>query len=164
MHISLIDAPSDKYGALTGLSRPLVHTMNQASMNRSTHEALLALLHWAVERMEGHVTDDLAAHEAMVRGEPVIPAIAQESDENRPPESTQDASTAVAEGGSPTEAEKPAESARSATLADAVPLSLDMVADSEADSAAQAEIAAIEGTPAEAPAVVAPVKRVAKPK
>ena len=44
MHISAIDAPSDKYGAVSDVARPLIHKLNQASMSGSTYDALHTLL------------------------------------------------------------------------------------------------------------------------
>jgi hypothetical protein len=61
MHINLIDAPSDIYGAVSSVSRPLVHALNEATMHRSTYDALAALLAWAAPQMDA-VRDALDEH------------------------------------------------------------------------------------------------------
>lgn len=64
MHVSAIDAPSDIYGAVTDVSRPLIYKLNQASMQRSVYDALYELLTWAVAQLEQGMSESLSIHEA----------------------------------------------------------------------------------------------------
>lgn len=167
MHLSAIDAPSDLYGEVTDVSRPLIYKLNQASMRAGTYDALHSLLVWALASMEGVVKRDLDAH-IKVEGLPLH--VLATPAEIRPPESLSDARTDTDAGESITNEPESVVEAPSPAAAEIVPLTGDMLPDSAEDVAAEAEIAAAVaevGAPAPAPVEVAPAAkttRVAKPK
>lgn len=47
MVLSQMDIPRDQYGAVSDVARPLLHRMNQATMDGSTFDALVDLIRWA---------------------------------------------------------------------------------------------------------------------
>lgn len=157
MHVSAIDAPSDIYGAVSDVSRPLLYKMNQASMQRSTHVALVELLEWALLTLTGGLHESLERHE---RKTGVAPQIKAPAEENRPPESTQDARTGAAVGGNTNESVK---SRVAPSLTDAVPLTLESLEETAEDEALEAEVVA-EGIPAAQEPAVASKKTLTKPK
>lgn len=167
MHISAIDAPSDIYGEVTDVSRPLIYKLNQARMSATTYNALKALLAFAQSALDGSVKADLdehLAHEGLPTHEEATAA------ETRPSESTQDAQTQAPEGKTMPEGEKPAEDAGNHLAEETTPLTEEMLGDTAEDLAAEAEVAQAiaaeaakeEATVAEVPAK--PATRVAKPK
>ena len=50
-YVSPIDVPADPTGAVSDVSRPLLHRMNQATLSASTLHALERLLDWANAKM-----------------------------------------------------------------------------------------------------------------
>lgn len=108
MHISAIDAPSDQYGAVSDVARPLIHKLNQASMSSSTYESLHKLLVWGLEQLEGNVAKDLNAF----NGYSFV------ADEKPATESTQDAQTPEGEGNDLTETQSQATGAENASAED----------------------------------------------
>lgn len=50
-YVSPIDVPADPTGAVSDVSRPLLHRMNQATLSASTLHALERLLEWANAKM-----------------------------------------------------------------------------------------------------------------
>lgn len=159
-HVSAINAPSDIYGAVADVSRPLIYKLNQASMQRSTHIALRALLVWALAELDGNLQESLDMHEARNSVPAAEVATIAEAPENELPETPAESLSAVAEGDSVTEVPKAPVASPSMTVADATPLTLESLGETPADAAAEAEVAAIE---AESLAVVK-TTRVAKPK
>jgi hypothetical protein len=64
MHLNAQDTPSDIYGSVSDVSRPLVYKLNQATMQRSTYDALELLLVWALANLQGTIKAELGLHEA----------------------------------------------------------------------------------------------------
>lgn len=108
MHISAIDAPSDQYGAVSDVARPLIHKLNQASMSSSTYESLHKLLVWGLAQLEGNVAADLKAF----NGYSFV------ADEKPATESTPNESSEGGEGNDLTENQTPATGAENAPAND----------------------------------------------
>ena len=160
MHLSAIDAPSDKYGAVTDVSRPLLYKLNQASMNRNTHEALSELLVWALAQLMDGVKDSLDAHERHIG---LLAPIEVSEEENRPSESLPDAQSQADVGDTTDEGIKSLAAPASITVKDAVPLTLDSLDESVEDNALAAEVAKVEQASTEVPAVTPHKKNIPKP-
>lgn len=145
-HISMIDVPSDTYGEVSTLTRPLVDRLNHASMSRSTFDALSTLLTWALACMT-QVEQDLHAHEVHTGVVSAPSTYVPETpvagvNENEATETSVDASSLVGEGNPVGEDANPATGA--ANSSEHVPLPA-ITPDEEAAEAAQdAEIAQAE--------------------
>lgn len=141
MHVSAIDAPSDVYGAVTDVSRPLIYKLNQASMQQSTFEALHALLSWALAQLEGNVRESLHEHQVNegipvdVAPEVVVPEITLTETPVEP-------LSLVPLDDDLTTEPKSLVAAHEATVAEAVPLTADMLDETAEDAALAAEITA----------------------
>lgn len=108
MHISAINAPSDKYGAVSDVARPLIHKLNQASMSGSTYDALRTILVWGLEQLEGNIKKDLDVFTGSV----------YVAEDNRATESTQDASSEPVQWHDIANGSKPATGAENASAED----------------------------------------------
>ena len=56
------DAPADRYGRVSSVTRPLLHALNQARVHEDTFTRLTALLSWAVDTLETQVREELDAN------------------------------------------------------------------------------------------------------
>lgn len=167
MHISAIDAPSDQYGAVSDVARPLIHKLNQASMSSSTYESLHKLLVWGLEQLEGNVVKDLNVFNGYSDEKPVTESTQDAQD-------AQDAQTPEGEGNDLTETQSQATGAENASAEDsgenapakpaenvelvqgipAVVLTLDSLKDGNEDDEAVGPTPAPAAPVAEAPKVV----------
>ena len=111
MHISAIDAPSDMYGAVSDVARPLIHKLNQASMSSSTYEALYTLLLWATAQLENNIRLDLEHFQGH-------PQVAQS---NETTESTKDETSADGQGNDIDPNANPAQEPETSAPEDLVP-------------------------------------------
>jgi hypothetical protein len=160
MHISAMDVPSDMYGSVSDVARPLVHKLNQATMSQSTYDALDVLLTWALKSLHKQVKPDLELFTG-VKGESVAEALTQEPSEPSEPESLEpldfddhsegiDITAIVAEATEQIDAvhaaEVPAEVPAEPESVVIKPLTLDMLPDADDEEPAVV-----------APVVVAPV-------
>ncbi len=161
MHVSAIDAPSDVYGSVTDVSRPLIYKLNQASMQQSTFEALHALLTWALARLEGNVKESLHEHQVN-EGIPVDVAPEVVVPEITPTETPVEPLSLVPLDDDLTEEPKSLVAAPEASVAEAVPLTADMLDESAEDAALDAEITA-ETAEVVAEAVVTPTESTVAP-
>lgn len=155
MHVSQIDAPSDMYGAVSAVSRPLIFMLNQAGMQRSTYEALHKLLVWSLAQLEDGIHADLIIHEhhtGVVRE--VLPAV--ELTENQLPETPVEPQTPAEPSTPIAEEVKSIVGGANASVADAVPLTADMLDEDAEDAALEAQVEAV--------AVAPKVTKVTKPK
>ena len=154
MHVSQIDAPSDMYGTVSDVSRPLIFKLNQAGMQRSTYEALHKLLVWSLEQLEDGIHKDLLIHEGhqgIVRE--VLPVV--ELAEIVLPETPAEPQTPVEPSNPIAEEVKSLVGGANASVADAVPLTADMLGEDAEDAALEAQVDAV--------AVAPKVTKVAKP-
>ena len=141
MHVSAIDAPSDVYGAVTDVSRPLIYKLNQASMQQSTYEALHALLSWALVQLESNVLESLHQHQvhAGIAVDSAPDVVVQEI---TPTETPVEPLSLVPLDDDLTEEPKSLVAAPEASVAEAVPLTADMLEETAEDAALAAEITA----------------------
>lgn len=181
MHVSMIDAPSDQFGAVTDVSRPIVHKLNQATMQRSTFNALRDLLVWALTTLDSGIEDSLDAFEAHEIAqherdkEPLARADATTETPVEPIFTVNVSNPFIEKPSQATEPEKPVSN-------EIVPLDANTLGDTAEDLAAEAELEAalsvaaptVEATPevvaevpvevvVETPAVVTRAAKVAKP-
>lgn len=159
MHISAMDVPSDMYGSVSDVARPLVHKLNQATMSGSTYEALEVLLKWAIDTLETKVKPDLELFTG-VKGESVAEVLAIEPakesvQESAEPEDFDDHSEGIDLSAIVAEAAEQIEEALAEPVAPAEPesvvvkpLTLDMLPDADDEEP--------EAVPAVAPAEEAP--------
>lgn len=165
MYVSQIDAPSDVVGAVSDVSRPLIHKLNQATMQRGTYDALRTLLVWALATLEDGIEDALdtfEAHELAQHARDKEPV----AHGDRTTESSARAITGLTRPNDTTEEPKPAVEPEKGIAEPIAPLDPAQVEDSAEDAALEAEIAQVEAAPvAVEPAVEAPkAVKVAKPK
>lgn len=140
MHISQIDSPSDQYGTVSDVSRPLIYKLNQAGMQRSTYNSLHELLVWALSVLEGGIAEDLITHEKQTgtwHSEPETEVDVEDVATETPAEEL----TPVEPATSIVEDVKSLASAGTASVADAIPLTSDMLDESAEDEALEAEAA-----------------------
>lgn len=68
-YVTQNEAPTDRYGRVSAVSRPLIHAMNQARVQRPVFEALKELLTWATNEKLDELEAFLIQHEARKRGQ-----------------------------------------------------------------------------------------------
>jgi hypothetical protein len=150
------------YGAVSDVSRPLIFKLNQAGMQRSTYESLHKLLSWSLETLEGGIHTDLIIHEGhqgIVREE--LPKAVPTEYVHVPfvitlSETPVVTLTPVEPSNPIDEVVKSLTGGANASVADAVPLTADMLGEDAEDAALEAQVEAV---------VVAPVvTKVTKPK